>query len=185
MNTKLATMLCTNKRIEAIYEVDTGWGGFATVVKRSNGTEEMYPRCKVETVLDTLAAHKGKTLSRLRLCRNRTTGRSRAHIDFYEISLNLILMPVRYRKAINSNHGVMAYLNIARIMGVKQLTSGQTQVDFLSGESLLVKESAAVLQGKITAGKNLWFEKEHIYSEELHRMRITLRRLQRLMEAGL
>ena len=28
MNTKLATMLCTNKRIEAIYEVDRDCGGF-------------------------------------------------------------------------------------------------------------------------------------------------------------
>lgn len=185
MNAKLSTMLCTNKRIEAIYEVDSSCGGFATVVRRSDGTEEMYPHCKVETVLDTLAAYRGKTLSRLRLLRNRTTGRSRAHIDFYEISLNLILMPVRYRKAVNSNHGVMAYLNVARIIGIQQLPSGQAQVDFLTGESLVVKESAAALRGKLTAGKKLWYESCYACSEELHCMRITLRRLQRLAEAGL
>lgn len=185
MNPHLKAMLCSQKRIEAIYEVDRDCGGFATVVRRSDGTEELYPNCKVETVLDTLAAFQGKSLDRLRYLRGQATGKLRGHIDFYEISLSLMLMPVRYRKAFNSNHGVMAYLNITRLVRVKQLAAGRTQVQFLSGHTFEVRESAATIRSKFIAGREQWLDCAFARSEELHVLRITMRRLQRLMEGAL
>jgi len=184
MDAKLSAMLCTNKRIEAIYEVDTAGGGFATVVRRSDGREELYPHCKIETVLDTLAACKGKDLSRLRLLRGKKRGNSRSHIDFYEMDLSLILMPVRQRRAVNSNHGVMAYLNVTRIVSIAEGNSG-AEILFLSGERMLVKESAGRLRSKLVLGQKLFYDALYAQEEELHYMRITLRRLKRLVEAGL
>ena len=169
MDAKLSAMLCTNKRIEAIYEVDTAGGGFATVVRRSDGREELYPHCKIETVLDTLAACKGKDLSRLRLLRGKKRGNSRSHIDFYEMDLSLILMPVRQRRAVNSNHGVMAYLNVSRIC--KVTGKEQAVVTFISGDKLQLKESAASVQAKLIMGRELLYENMFVRSEELHYMR--------------
>lgn len=187
MNSKLSAMLCTGKKIEAIYEVDTAGGGFATVVRRSDGREEFYPHCKLETVLDTLAAARGKTLSRMRLLRGQAAGNIRGHIDFYEISLSLILMPARYRQAVNTNHGVMAWLNVSRIAHVEKAGTG-AEVTFLSGEKLRLRESAANLRRRLIAGRELLYDTCFACSEELRFMRITLRRLQRLtasLEAGL
>lgn len=187
MNSKLSKMLCTGKKIEALYEIDTAGGGFATLVRRSDGREELYPNCKLETVLDTLAADRGKTLSRLRLLRGKKTGRCRGHIDFYEICLSLILMPVRYRQAFNSNHGVMAYLNVSRIINVEKGSSGSV-ITFMSGQQIRVRESASTVRSKLVAGRELMYDKCFARAEELRFMRITLRRLQKLtssVEAGL
>lgn len=183
MNSKLSTMLCTNKRIEVLYEVDTAAGGFAAVVRRSDGTEELYPNCKVETLLDTLAACRGKSLSRMRLLRGMRTGRVRGHIDFYELSLSLILMPLRFRQAVNTGHGVMAYLNIARIVDMKQNGAG-SEVRFLSGRTFYVRESAGSVQGKIIARRELLYDRYFAHMEELHGMRINLRQLQKRMEGS-
>ena len=62
-------LLLSSKGIDALYEVDTACGSFAAVIKRSDGTEELYPNCKVDMVLDKLAAERGKSLARLRLLR--------------------------------------------------------------------------------------------------------------------
>lgn len=185
MNAKLTAMLCTNKRIEAIYEVDTESGGFATVVCRSDGQEELYPHCKIETVLDVLAACKGKTLPRLRLLRGKERGNYRQHIDYYTIDLGLILMPVRQRRAVNTGHGVMAYLNVARILGASESSGGGAELTFLSGKKLHVLESAAKVRSKIDRGKKLLYDDYHACEEELHYMRITMRRMQHMLEAGL
>ena len=178
MKLELEKMLYSNKKIDAVYEVDTACGGFATVVKRSDGTEELYPNCKVETVLDILAAQCGKSLSRLRLMRERKLGKKHGHIDFYELDMNLILMPVRHRQAVNSNHGAMAYLNVSRIVSVDGAKNATLR--FISGDTLQVKESADSVRSKLTAGQKLVLKTCFVYSEKLHHMRITLRRLQRL-----
>lgn len=178
MKNELKNMLCSGKRIDAVYEVDIACGGFATVVKRADGTEELYPNCKVETVLDILAAQYGKSLSRLRLMREQKLGKKHGHIDFYELDVNLILMPVRHRQAVNSNHGAMAYLNVSRIVSVAGGKNATLQ--FLSGDTLQVKESADSVRSKLTAGQKLLLKTGFAYSEKLHHMRITLRRLQKL-----
>lgn len=183
MKLELEKMLYSNKKIDAVYEVDTACGGFATVVKRSDGTEELYPNCKVETVLDVLAAKCGKSLSRLRLMREQKSGKKHAHVDFYELDLQLILMPVRHRKAVNSNHGAMAYLNVSRVVSVAGAKTAT--ITFISGETLQVKESADSVRGKLNSGKQLLLTTCFAYSEKLHHMRITLRRLQKLAGAGL
>ena len=179
----LENLLASGKGIDALYEVDISCGSFATVIKRSDGTEELYPNCKVETLLDTLAACRGKSLSRMRLLRGMRTGRVRGHIDFYELSLSLILMPLRFRQAVNTGHGVMAYLNIARIVDMKQNGAG-SEVRFLSGRTFYVRESAGSVQGKIIARRELLYDRYFAHMEELHGMRINLRQLQKRMEGS-
>ena len=173
----LENLLASGKGIDALYEVDISCGSFATVIKRSDGTEELYPNCKLDMVLDKLAAERGKSLSRLRLLRGRKLGKKRLHVDFYEIGLPLILMPVRHRRAVNSNHGVMAYLNVSRIC--KVTGKEQAVVTFISGDKLQLKESAASVQAKLIMGRELLYENIFVRSEELHYMRVTLRRLHR------
>lgn len=183
MKFSLKNRLISGKGIEAIYEVDSACGSFATVVKRSDGTEELFPDCKLETVLDVLAAGRGKSLSRLRLLREKKLGKKRSHVDFYEIGLSLILMPVRHRQAVNTGHGVMAFLNVARVCEVEG--QGKAVVTFISGETLQLKESVHSVRDKLVAGRKLLYENFFARSEELHYMRVNLRRLQRLTGAGL
>ena len=172
-------LLLSSKGIDALYEVDTACGSFAAVIKRSDGTEELYPNCKVDMVLDKLAAERGKSLARLRLLRGRKLKKKNLHVDFYEIGLPLILMPVRHRRAVNSNHGVMAFLNVARICKVEG--KEQAVVTFISGEKLQLRESAYSVRAKLVAGRELLYENMFARSEELHYMRVTLRRLHRFM----
>ena len=176
-------LLLSSKGIDALYEVDTACGSFAAVIKRSDGTEELYPNCKVDMLLDKLAAERGKSLARLRLLRGRKLKKKNLHVEFYEIGLPLILMPVRHRKAVNSNHGAMAYLNVSRVVSVAGAKNAT--ITFISGETLQVKESADSVRGKLNAGKQLLLTTCFAYSEKLHHMRITLRRLQKLAGAGL
>ena len=79
-------LLLSSKGIDALYEVDTACGSFAAVIKRSDGTEELYPNCKVDMLLDKLAAERGKSLARLRLLRGRKLKKKNLHVDFYEIT---------------------------------------------------------------------------------------------------
>lgn len=186
MNADLQRTLCSGRPMEALYEVETGSGGFATRVIRGNGTVEMYPHCKVETALDILAASRGKELSRLRRLRGLAQGNLRAHVDFYELSLQMIFMPVRcYRRAFNSNHGVMVYVNVPRIVRVEEKGKGHTLLRFLSGTELMVQESAATLRGKLAAGRELYYGRYIAQQEDLRYVRLTIKRLQRLVEACL
>ena len=73
-------LLLSSKGIDALYEVDTACGSFAAVIKRSDGTEELYPNCKVDMVLDKLAAERGKSLARLRLLRGRKLKKKNLHV---------------------------------------------------------------------------------------------------------
>ena len=185
MNEELRQNLCSGLAIEALYEKETGQGDFATCVIRGNGTVEIYPHCKVETALDILAASRGMELSRLRRLRGRARGNLRAHVDFYEISLRLLFMPVRYCKPFNSNHGAMVYVNVPRLRGVMEDGQGHTILQFFSGQELRVKESAATLRGKMTAGRELYYGRYIAQREDLRYVRLAIKRLQRLVEACL
>ncbi|SFW30635.1 hypothetical protein [Selenomonas ruminantium] len=185
MNEELRQNLCSGLAIEALYEKETGQGDFATCVIRGNGTVEIYPHCKVETALDMLAASRGMELSRLRRLRGRARGNLRSHVDFYEISLWLLFMPVRYCKPFNSNHGAMVYVNVPRLRGVMEDGQGHTILQFFSGQELRVKESAATLRGKMTAGRELYYGRYIAQREDLRYVRLAIKRLQRLVEACL
>ena len=181
MNEKLRQNLCSGLAIEALYEKETGQGDFATRVLRGNGTVGMYPHCKVDTALDILAASRGMELSRLRRLRGRAQGNLRAHVDFYEISLRMIFMPVRYGRPFNSNHGAMSYVNVPRLTGLTEHGHGQTTLHFFSGQELTVRESAATLRGKMSAGRELYFGRYIAQRDDLQYVRLAIRRLQQLM----
>lgn len=165
--------------IEALYEVDTANGGFATVVNSGTGTPLVLQNCKVESVLDGMASEEGRTLKALRHRRCLVTGNTHGHIDYYELSPSRIFMPVPYRRPVNSNHGIMAYVNISRVVAAKKRSGGLSLVRFLSGMTLPVRLTAKRLQDKIDLGRKLLYANVFAADEELRHLRVTLQRLQR------
>jgi len=172
------------KVIEALYEIDRADGGFATIIDVGTDTPLVLENCKVEAVLEVLAGFRGRTLKALRALRCLVTGCPYKHMDYLEISPSRLFMVVPFRRPVNSNHGACAYLNNSRVVSAKPGSGGRSQVLFLSGKVLPVRLSVKRLQAKIERGRKLLYDDIYTVKNELRKLDLTLRRLQR-RERGL
>lgn len=175
-----ACLRCEN--IEAIRERDTDFGGYGCVITPGSGTEVMLNNIRAESFLSKLAARHGKDLKKLCLLRGLAQGNKRSHVDFYQISLRLLFVPLRYRRAVNSHHTTRLYANVSRLVGVTQDAEGRTLLRFLSGKTLPVKVSCDYAKARLTAGRELLYREYFSMQQNLRSMQVTLSRLEKLAE---
>ena len=165
--------------IEAVYEVDSEDGGFATVIEVGKSKSIRLENCKAERAMDRLAGFEGRTLQALKRNRCAVTGCPNKRLDYLAISPSRLFMAVPFRRPINTNHSRNAYLNNSRIVRAVPGEAGRSQVIFLSGRTLAVQLSLRRLQTKIDSARRLLYDNIHAMKVELEKAESNLRRLQR------
>lgn len=165
--------------VEALYEKPLANGNFATVVKLGTNTEICLINRKVESVVKEMAERRGYSLRLMRSLRQQVNGSEHGHMDYLELSPGCVLMPVPYCKPLNSNHGVMAYPNVVRIVRGEAAPGGRSQIRFLSGNVLPVRMNLKRLREKIALGRRLVSANYFAAETELRQLRMTIRRIQR------
>lgn len=179
-NTFAACLRCST--IEAIRERDTDYGGYGCVVTPGSGTEVVLNNVRAETFLGRLAARQGKDLKKLCQLRGLLNGNKRGHVDFYQISVRLLFVPLRFRRAVNSHHTTRLYANVFRLAGVARDGEGRTVLRFLSGKTIPVKVSYEYARRRFIAGRELLYQEYFSLQENLRCMRVTLLRLGKMAE---